>query len=150
MDWIPLAWVAIGILIILTELLVTGIVAVFFGIGAIVTGIAIALGLPATGATPFVLFSGVSVASLVLLRKRFAEGFQGGATGEGSGGVGDDFIGRDARVTSGFGSLDQGRGEVDFRGAAWAARSDHELAEGALVVITGRDNLTLIVAPQES
>jgi membrane protein implicated in regulation of membrane protease activity len=150
MDWIALAWVVIGILIILTELLVTGVVAVFFGIGAIVTGIAIALGLPGTGATPFVLFSGVSISSLVLLRRRFSSWFKGGATGDGTGGVGDDFIGRDAQVTRGFGSLDQGRGEVDFRGASWAARSDHQLAEGAFVVITGRDNLTLIVAPQES
>ena len=71
-DWIPIAWVIGGVLIILTELVVTGIVAVFFGIGAIVTGLAIALGMPGTGWAPFVLCSVVSIGTLVALRDRFS------------------------------------------------------------------------------
>ncbi len=61
----------------------------------------------------------------------------------------DDFIGREARVIRGFGAEDRGRGEVDYRGSTWSARADRPLSEGDLVVIKGRENLTLIVAPQE-
>ena len=151
MDLIPLVWIVVGVLIILTELLVTGFVAVFFGIAAIVTGIAIALGLPGEGALPFVLFSVVAVGTLLALRQRFASWFRGHAVaGQGGGGADDDFIGRDAHVVSGFGASDSGRGEIDFRGARWAARSEHQLAAGALVIITARDNITLTVAPQEN
>ncbi len=46
MDWIPLVWIVAGLLIVLLELFLSGFIAVFIGIGALVTGIAIALGLP--------------------------------------------------------------------------------------------------------
>lgn len=150
MDWIPTIWVVVGLLLILSELFVTGFVAVFLGVGALVTGIAIALGMPGDGALPFVVFSGVSVGTLLALRARFADWFKGGMHSGSSGEADDDFLGRDARVLRGFGQADRGRGEVEYRGAAWAARSRDILAEGELVIITGRNDMTLFVARQES
>ena len=149
-DWIPIAWVIGGVLIILTELVVTGIVAVFFGIGAIVTGLAIALGMPGTGWAPFVLCSVVSIGTLVALRDRFSQWMRGNTVEGGGRGVDDDFVGRDAEVLSGFGEGDAGRGQIRYRGTSWAARSEHALEAGARVRITGRENITLTVAPLEA
>ncbi|MEE4299054.1 MAG: NfeD family protein [Pseudomonadales bacterium] len=150
MEYIPTIWIVVGLLLILSELFVTGFVAVFLGFGALVTGIAVALGMPGEGALPFVVFSVVSVCSLLALRARFTGWFKGRMHMGTSDEADDDFLGRDARVLRGFGDGDHGRGEVDYRGAAWSARSDDVLSEGELVVITGRDNLTLLVARQES
>lgn len=150
MDLIPTIWIVVGMLMVLSEFFVTGFIAVFIGVGAIVTGIAIALGMPGDGALPFVTFSVVAVGSLLALRARFASWFRGGMHTGTSDEANDDFLGRDARVLGGFGEGDHGRGKVDYRGAAWSARADEVLAEGELVVITGRDNLTLFVARQES
>lgn len=150
MDWIPIIWVVVGLLMVLSELFLTGFIAVFIGIGAIVTGVAIALGMPGDGSLSFLVFSAVSVGSLLALRARFAGWFRGGVHAGVSSEADDDFVGREARVLGGFGDGDQGRGEVDYRGAHWSARSQQQLAPGDLVVITGRDNLTLIVARQES
>jgi len=150
MEWMPIAWIVVGLLMVLSELFLTGFVAVFIGIGAIVTGIAVALGMPGMGALPFLLFSVVSVGSLLALRERFAEWFKGRIRTDISNEADDDFVGRDAVVLRGFGEGDQGRGEVDYRGAHWSARSVQKLAAGDVVLITGRDNLTLIVAPQEN
>jgi membrane protein implicated in regulation of membrane protease activity len=150
MEWIPTLWIAIGMLLVLSELFITGFIAVFLGFGAIVTGIAIALGMSGEGALPFVVFSAASVGSLLALRSRFDNWFKGRLHAGDSDEADEDFLGRDARVLRGFGERDQGRGEVHYRGAAWSARSDDPLSEGDLVVITGRDNLTLLVARQES
>jgi len=38
-------------------------------------------------------------------------------------------------------------GQVELRGAVWAARSETELPAGATVKVVGRDDLTLIVEP---
>lgn len=150
MNWIPTVWIVAGLLLILSELFFTGFVAVFLGVGALVTGIAIALGLPGDGALPFVVFSCVSVGTLLVLRARFDGWFKGRMHGGSSDEADDDFLGRDARVLRGFGRADRGRGEVEYRGAAWAARSRDVLGEGELVIITGRDDMTLFVARQES
>lgn len=150
MDWIPIVWVVVGVVLILSEVIVTGVVAVFFGVAAIITGLAIVAGLPAQGPASFVLFSALSVGLLMILRRRFAVWLRGNVVDGGdSDGVEADFIGKDARVLDGFGADDHGRGRVDYRGAAWSAKCAATLAPGALVVITGRDNLTLLVEPQE-
>jgi membrane protein implicated in regulation of membrane protease activity len=151
MDSIALIWVLVGVALIVTELLATGFIAVFFGVAAMITGIAIALGLPATGPWPWLLFSALSVGLLVVLRRQFSNWFRGRMVGgDSQPGVDEDFIGRDAKVLSGFGPEDHNRGQVDYRGAAWSARASVPLGVGDLVVITARDNLTLIVAPQEN
>lgn len=154
-EWIPLVWVLVGVALVIVEVMLTGFVAVFFGIGALVTGIALWIGMPGDGPAPWLLFSVVSAGLLAALRRRFAEWFRGGVVGEpGARGADDDFLGREARVLRGFGADDHGRGEIDFRGAAWQARAEQlpagtALAEGEFVTITGRDGMILLVARQE-
>ncbi len=136
-------WIVLGFAVTIAELFLNSFVVVFFGAGAIVTGIAIWLGLPSDGGLPYLLFTIVSLALLFGLRSHFQRLLQGDVA---DAGVDDDFIGFDARIIDGFGTADQGRGRVDYRGTAWQARCGSTgLTAGQLVKITGRDGTTLVV-----
>jgi membrane protein implicated in regulation of membrane protease activity len=60
----------------------------------------------------------------------------------------DDFAGNLATVIE---AVEPGKntGKVEFRGTHWAARSERSIAEGTVVKIVARDNLTLSVQPNE-
>lgn len=134
-------WIVLGFAVMIAELFLNSFVVVFFGAGAIVTGIAIWVGLPSNGGLPYLLFTVVSLSLLFGLRSHFQRLLQGDVA---DAGVDDDFIGFDARIIDGFGATDLGRGRVDYRGSAWQARCDKiGLHAGQLVKITGRDGTTL-------
>ena len=73
----PWFWMILGALLILSEFFATGIVAIFFGIGAILVGIATALGLVSAPAEQIVLFAVLSVAALLLAREKIKVWFRG-------------------------------------------------------------------------
>jgi membrane protein implicated in regulation of membrane protease activity len=144
MQHVEFWWLAAGVGLIVVELLVSGFVAVFFGIGAIVVGLALWMGMPASGPLPWLLFSVTALALLFGLRARFREWFTGRSI---SRDVDDDFVGRTARVVDGFADATHAFGRVDYRGANWDAQcpSGSVLAAGERVRITGRDGTTLHV-----
>lgn len=140
---IALWWIVIGFGVMIAELFLSSFVVVFFGAGAILTGLAIWLGLPTTSGLQYLFFILVSLALLFGLRSHFQRMLKGEVA---DAGVDEDFIGFEARVIDGFGENDHGRGRIDYRGAAWQARSNENgLAPGTLVRITARDGLTLLV-----
>lgn len=142
---IALIWLLVGFGLIVSEFVLTSFITVFFGIAAVIVAIAIWLGMPADGALPYFVFAAASLTLLFGLRSRFQNWFQGDVAG---GALDDDFIGREATVTAGFEAADPGRGKIDFRGAAWDARSDAgELAHGSHVKIVARHGTTLTVEP---
>ena len=146
-----LIWILVGIGLLIAEALVSGFIAVFFGVAALLVGLLIWAGMPSDGALPWILFSMFSVGLLLLLRNKLADWFTGGTSGDSAGsGAEDDFLGFEAVVTSGFGPTDGGRGTVSFRGAGWNARAVDPAIHfnaGDVVIIQQRDNLSLIVAP---
>ena len=136
-------WIVLGFVLIGAELFVNAFILVFFGIAALVVGVALWLGLPNANGLPFIVFSVVSVGMLLLLRNRFQDWFKGGST---AAKPDDDFLGFDAQVESGFDAATPNRGKVSFRGASWSARSDAgPYAAGDFVRICDRDSSTLIV-----
>ena len=136
-------WIVTGFVVMIAELFLNSFVVVFFGVGAIITGIVVWLGMPSDGGLPYLVFTVVSLALLFGLRSQFQRLLKGTVA---DAGVDDDFIGFDAHILDGFGAADQGRGRVDYRGTAWQARcSSPNLVPGQLVKITGRDGTTLIV-----
>ncbi len=142
---IALIWLLVGFGLIVSEFVMTSFITVFFGIAAVIVAIAIWLGMPADGSLPYIIFAGTSLALLFGLRNRFQNWFQGDVAG---GGLDDDFIGREATITAGFEAADPGRGKIDFRGAAWDARSDTgEIASGSHVRIVARHGTVLTVEP---
>lgn len=140
---IALWWIVVGFGVMIAELFLSSFVVVFFGAGAILTGLAIWFGLPTGSGLQYLFFTVVSLVLLFGLRSHFQRMLKGGVA---DAGVDEDFIGFEARVIDGFGEGDQGRGRIDYRGAAWQARSNQNgLAPGTLVRITARDGLTLLV-----
>ena len=147
-----LLWILVGIGLLIVEALVSGFIAVFFGVAALLVGLLIWAGMPADGALPWVLFSFFSLGLILLLRSKLSDWFTGGTTSDDAAGSGteDDFVGFEAVVTQGFGPDDAGRGTVSFRGACWNARAVDPAIHfnaGDIVVIKYRDKLSLVVGP---
>lgn len=140
---LALWWIVIGFGVMIAELFLSSFVVVFFGAGAVITGVALWLGLPAESGLHYLFFVVVSLALLFGLRSHFQRMLKGGVADTG---IDEDFIGFEARVIDGFGADSHGRGRVEFRGSAWPARCEASpCTPGTLVTIKGREGTTLIV-----
>ncbi len=138
-----LIWIILGFTLVGAELFVNAFVLVFFGIAAIVVGVALWLGLPQGNGLPFIVFALASVGMLLVLRNRFQDWFKGASI---AAEPDEDFLGFDVQVESGFDATTPTRGKVSFRGASWSARSDTgPYAAGEYVRICDRDSSTLVV-----
>lgn len=146
-----LLWFLSGAVLMIAELFLPGFIAVFFGFGALITGVAIWFGLPTDGGMPFLLFSVASVLSLLLMRRRFQTWFRGDVVGSSGTTIDEDFVGREATVIEGFSDASPQRGTVEYRGSRWNARTHaHGLKLGDRVTIAAQDGLTLTVRKLES
>ncbi len=139
----PLIWTVAGILLILAEFAVPGLIVIFFGTSALMVGIGLYFGLPTAYGIPFICFSVLSVLQVIFLRRFFKSLFVG-ASVENAEAL-EEFIGHEAIVISGFEEGDL-RGKVEFKGSSWSARSEGPLKPGERVQITARDGLNLTVS----
>lgn len=134
-------WILVGVILLVMELTLPGLLLFFFGLGAVVTGLAVFL-LPLGLSAQLLLFSVLSVVMLLTLRRVLKPIlYRKGASGPDS----EEFTGRTARVTEAI--APPLAGAVEFNGCRWSARADAPIASGDWVAITGRDNLTLLVKP---
>jgi membrane protein implicated in regulation of membrane protease activity len=142
----PHAWAVLGLLLIFAELLVPGLILVFLGLGAWVTGVALALGwiqgLTAT-LTIFFMSSVVFVLGLRSLVSRFLPSERiVSETDEAK-----LALHQSVEVIEAIPRA--GRGRISFRGTTWLARfpegSEDSAVPGEKVEIFGQDDLTWIV-----
>ena len=145
MDWLTpeIVWFLIGLVLVILEFGIPGVITVFFGIGAwLVVILLLLFDIPLN--LQIIIFIIGSVVPLVLLRKSFIKLFRGKSL---SGNVDPDdqadFIGSRATVTEDI--TPQKRGRVEFRGSTWTAESEESLTKGTTVEILDKKNLTLIV-----
>ncbi len=139
-----LLWIIGGFLLILVELFVTNFIVVFFGMAAVLVGLALWAGMPDSSGIPLILFTVLSLALLFGLRARFQNWFVGSTADLDSD---DDFVGRDVKIESGFDDASPGRGRVSYRGASWDARSEQGLFEpGSYATIVARKSAMLTIA----
>jgi inner membrane protein len=141
-------WFVLGVFLLVIEAMHTGVLAVFFALGAWVTAALMWLGLIETDSLQLAVFLVVSVLSLLLLRRRlrtWLTGIHKAASGDPAL---DDFEGNLATVTETIEPM-KNTGKVEFRGTQWAARSDSAIPKGTAVRIIARDNLTLSVRTYE-
>ena len=139
-------WFLAGLVLLLLELAMPGLIIVFFGIGAWVTALAsmfFDIGIN----TQLFIFLFSSVISLLLLRrwalKRFNDNRRVEKTG--SGNIDEEYIGK---VATALQDLKAGHaGKVSFRGTSWEAISNQPVARGQEVRITGYKSIQLIVEP---
>ena len=141
----PWFWLILGALLVLSEFFATGIVAVFFGVGAILVGIATALGLVSAPAEQIVLFAVLSVAVLLLAREKIKVWFRGKVSDRWQGDQ-DPISARGARVTV-TQAFDRGAGKVKLNGVEWKAECDSgEFKVGDIVWVIGHRGITLLVS----
>ena len=144
-EWLKpeLIWFVIGLILIILEFLIPGLITIFFGIGAWIVSV-ICLFLDISLNLQLSIFLISSVLLLVSLRKWFKALFtRKPGTGRAEDEVADEFIGQKAVVTEKI--TPNRKGRVEFRGSYWTAESYETIPEGASVEILDKDNITLIV-----
>ena len=140
-------WLILGALLVLSEFFITGIVAIFFGVGAILVGLATAVGLISTATEQILLFAVLSVAALLFARERVKIWFRGNVSDRWDGDK-DLIASRGERVTVTADFID-GVGRVRLSGADWKAELDTEasrLKVGDTAWVVGHRGITLKVS----
>jgi len=130
------SWTILGIALLALEVVTPGgLVALFFGVAALVVAPLAALGLPPT--LQWALFSIGSVASLALFRRRLSTRM------DRRGGPIDTFVGEQAVLLTDVPA--GGEGKAELRGSSWVARvaSGIPLKAGQRCVVERVDGLTL-------
>lgn len=133
-----LYWIIGGLILLLLELAIPGVVIMFFGIGAILTGILL-LQFQISIVFQVLIFISFSLLMLVLMRKYIVKRFNKKDRSIET----EDIIGAEAKVISKISPNEQGK--VEFRGSFWKAESDSEIEVGAKVKIIGKKSIVLIV-----
>jgi membrane protein implicated in regulation of membrane protease activity len=135
-------WLLTGLALLGVEVLTPGgFYVMFFGVGALVVGLLVAL---QAGGPPWVqwlVFSGVSVASLALFRGRLLARFQ---TGEGAAPM--DTL--EGELAIPMDDLAPGAvGKAELRGTSWTAQNadDRPLAKGQRCRVVRVEGLTLFI-----
>jgi membrane protein implicated in regulation of membrane protease activity len=136
-------WVLAGLGLLGVEVLTPGgFFVLFFGLAALVVGLLVAIGAGGPAWAQWLTFSVLSVASVVLFRRRLVEYFRSGQGRE----VGvETLVGETAILHDDLAPGGVGKGEL--RGTVWNVRS-HEgrrLARGARVRVESVEGLTLWV-----
>lgn len=138
-----LIWILVGIILFVMEFGIPGLIVFFFGFGACVVGI-VCFFAEISINTQLLIFIVVSVGSLLILRKWLKSTFIGHVVDRQNRSENlDEYLGQRAVVVEMVSKASVGK--VEFHGTNWEASSDEDLIEGAVVVIIGKDNLTLKV-----
>ena len=136
-------WFLIGLGLLLLELVLPGLVILFFGVGAWVTALVCAI----TNINlnwQIAIFLIASLLGLVLLRKYLKKRFFGKSDEDIQDQL-EEFIGRKAKAVNDF---KDGAGQVEFKGTRWSALCDEPVSKGQWVTIQSKDSLTLNVKPK--
>jgi membrane protein implicated in regulation of membrane protease activity len=135
-------WFLVGLGLLLLELILPGLVLLFFGVGAWITALAYVI-FEMDVQWQILIFLVASLLGLVLLRnylkKRFFNRKDEGIRDEL-----EEFIGRKAKAVADF---KDGAGQVEFKGTRWSAQSDEPVSKGQRVTIESKESLTLHVKP---
>lgn len=136
-------WFLIGLGLLLLELVLPGLVILFFGAGAWVTALVCAIS-DINLNVQILIFLVASLLGLVLLRKYLKNRFFSRKEAETQDQL-EEFIGRKAKAVNDF---KDGIGKVEFKGTRWSARCTEEVSKGQWVTIVSKDSLTLEVKSQ--
>ena len=144
-EWLKpqLIWFSVGLIFLVLEFAIPGLITVFFGIGAWIVAI-LCLLLDISLNTQLFIFIVSSVVLLVALRK-WLKTFSAGrdAPSQFEAETLEAFLGKKAIVTKEI--TRNMKGKVEFRGTYWDAEADETIPEGASVEILDKDNITLLV-----
>ncbi|NWK55203.1 NfeD family protein [Verrucomicrobiaceae bacterium N1E253] len=136
-------WFIAGLVLILLEFVIPGVVIIFFGLGAWMVSIGLWLGLIDSVAAQCMVFSTSSLLMLFVLRRYVSSWFVGGSWNGGSN-VDEEFVGKSVRVVHAIGGGDN-PGKVELKGAEWVAFADQAMDVGTHATVVKRDGIHLMV-----
>ena len=137
-------WFIIGLLLMLSEFVIPGLIIAFFGAGAWVVAILCMIIPGITLNLQLFIFLIASVVLLLGLRKQLAKIFTGFEKQKNVNAEDvDDFIGHRTTVIKPI--FPNKKGKVEFHGTAWDAEADEEIGEGQTVEITAKESIILKV-----
>ena len=143
-----LIWFLIGLALVLSEFMVPGVILVFFGLGAWTAAATSWLGVTTGWTSQLLVFAISSVVYLILLRRWFQARFMGFERDRQNPNNNlDEFQGQIVTVTEDIDPV-KGGGKVEFKGAAWTARSDVPIKAHQRARVLGVDSITLLVEPE--
>lgn len=137
-------WLLLGLALLISEFFVPGLVAVFFGIGALVVGLLTLFGVIDTLAVQLLCFAVISLIALFGLRRhcaRWLQGVVGGRTAQDLDSAG--LLNQRVTVMTDF--VD-GIGNVQLNGAKWDAESSEPLRAGDSAWVVGSNGIVLQVS----
>ncbi|NDC38379.1 MAG: NfeD family protein [Proteobacteria bacterium] len=144
MEW--WLWCILGCVLLMLELVVPGgFFFLFFGLGALLTGVLVELGVVSADWAQWIVFGVGSLALMVALRAKFRSFFERVAQES------KDIDGMVGMVGDALGDIAGGEvGRVELRGAHWSARNVAEvtIAAGQRCVVQSVDGLVLMVRPE--
>jgi membrane protein implicated in regulation of membrane protease activity len=144
-----LVWFLIGLVLVLSEFMLPGVILIFFGAGCWVTALTTWLGMTGGMTSQLLVFAISSVLMLTVLRRWFRSRLSGYLAGSQDPEVNlDDLAGEVVTVTTTV-SPGNDLGRVLYKGAEWKARSEVEIAAGSRAVITAAEGITLLVRPEQ-
>lgn len=146
MDWLrpELWWFLLGLVLLIAEFALPGIIIMFFGLGAWMTALLAWIGWLPSLASQNICFVVSSLLLLFFLRKNLTQAFVGKSNDEQ---VDDEFVGKEARALT---AVDSNGGKIEFKGAEWNARSTVFIQADYRVKIIERHGLTLHVIPLQN
>lgn len=145
-DSVGVIWFILGVILLVLEFVVPGVILAFFGIGAIITAGLTWIGVLETTSHQIPVFLISSLLLLVTLRKYLSKHFRGGVITEGGDDAHRSFVGKRGRVTKRI-SPDSIDGRIDLDGTEWKATSSVAIEAGSIVEVEAKDNITLRVKP---
>jgi len=132
-------WIVAGIVLTVLEFIIPGVITIFFGFGALFTGI-LSIFFDISLNIQILIFLGSSVISLVFLRKYLKAVFVGLKKDNTYSSINSsEHIGKTAIAESRIGP--KLRGTVLFNGTVWEADSSEEIEKGDPVIITGVESI---------
>jgi membrane protein implicated in regulation of membrane protease activity len=150
MDWKDFlkpeyVWAIIGVVLLIMELFIPGLVVFFFGVGALLVAV-ICLFANISLNVQLLVFLITSVVFLLALRNRLKGVFSGFSKSRPNMSQNPpEFIGEKVTVMQAISPVLPGM--VEMHGTNWKARAEVAIPAGAMVEIIGNENLTLVVKP---
>ena len=140
-----LIWFVAGVVMLILEFMLPGLIIFFFGVGACFVG-ALCLIFDLSLNAQLIIFILSSIILLLTLRKWLKTVFTGRIKSKEDADIGlQEFIGEKAVVIEPISP--KVKGKVEFHGTNWIAESDVEIKKGSAVEIVGKENITLKVKP---
>ena len=133
-------WFLLGFVMMLLELVMPGVIIIFFGIGAWITALCCMIFSPSL-AWQVSIFTATSVLSLIFLRRWLLDILFKKREKEET--LSDEFLGQKA-ITETVINGARG-GKVTFKGASWGALASEKIEADEQVEIIGKESIKLIV-----